>query len=194
MPAFDRFSAALLVALSIGVTACGDDPPEKEMQQAQGAIDAAHAAGADQYAREEYVAAQEALKNARQAVAQRDYRLALNNALDSREHAQNAAKLTADNKAAARSDADHALIDLTAGLTEARAKVKSQETAQAPAKTLALRRAIVDADAALQEARTAFSAGDYAAVTAAAREPAARLRTVMRDLEAAAPSPGHRRR
>ena len=30
--------------------ACGGDPPEKEMQQAQGAIDAARAAGAEQYA------------------------------------------------------------------------------------------------------------------------------------------------
>jgi hypothetical protein len=194
MRALGRLNAALLVALSLAVTACGDDPPEKEMQQAQGAIDAAHAAGASQYAREEYAAAQDALKNARQAVAERDYRLALNNALDSRERAQNAAKLTADNKALARTDADHALIDLTAGVNEARAKVKSPETAQAPAKTLALRRAIADADTALQEARAAFSAGDYAAVTAAALEPAARLRAALHALEAAAPSPGRRRR
>ena len=71
--------------------ACGGEPPDKEMQQAQGAIDAARAAGADQYAHEEFAAAQEALTHANEAVEQRDYRLALNHALDSRERAQNAA-------------------------------------------------------------------------------------------------------
>ncbi len=54
-------------------------------------------------------AADEALKNANVAVEQRDYRLALNDALDSRERAQNAAKLAVDGKAAARSAADQAI-------------------------------------------------------------------------------------
>ena len=57
------------------------------MQQAQGAIDAARAAGADQYAREEFTAAEDALKRSHEAVAQRDYRQALNTALDARERA-----------------------------------------------------------------------------------------------------------
>src|SRR4029078_2966791 len=98
----------LLVSLACGArvagAACGD-PPEKEMQQAQGAIDAARAAGADRYAVEEYTAATEALKNARIAVEQRDYRLALNHALDSLERAQEAARQAADGKAAARMNA-----------------------------------------------------------------------------------------
>jgi hypothetical protein len=188
MSAPGRFCAALLVALSLVVAACRDDPPEKEMQQAQGAIDAARAAGADQYARDEYIAAQDALKHAREAVGQRDYRLALNNALDSREHAQSAAKLTADNKAAARTDADRALVALTAALAETRPRLKSPEAAQVPAKALVLRRTIADAELALQKARTAFSAGDYATVALAAREPAERLRTAAHDLDAAAAS------
>jgi len=57
------------------------------MDQAQGALDAARAAGAERYATAEYQAAATALKNAQDAVAQRDYRLALNHALDSRERA-----------------------------------------------------------------------------------------------------------
>jgi hypothetical protein len=194
MCASGRFCAALLVALSMGVSACGDDPPEKEMQQAQGAIDAARVAGAEQYAREEYVAAQESLKHAREAVDQRDYRLALNNALDSRERAQNAAKLTADNKAAARTDADRGLVDLTATLAEARVRVRSPEAAQAPGRTQALRHAIADAEAALQKARTAFSAGDYTSAAAVTRDPLDLLRAATHDLDAAGSNRSRSRR
>ena len=46
---------------SLVVAACGT-PPHKEMDQAQGAIDAARAAGADRYASGEYEAATTALK------------------------------------------------------------------------------------------------------------------------------------
>src|SRR5205807_5231258 len=99
-----RWLLSVAIAAAIGNAACGD-PPDKEMQQAQGAIDAARAAGADQYAHADFVAAQEALKRAQDAVDQRDYRLALNHALDSRERAQNAVKAAADQKAAARTDA-----------------------------------------------------------------------------------------
>src|SRR3989442_1051555 len=65
-----RLLSCLLAALVI--TACGD-PPNKEMDQAQGAIDAARAAGADRYAATEYSAATDALKRAQDAVAQDDY-------------------------------------------------------------------------------------------------------------------------
>jgi hypothetical protein len=194
MPAPGRFGAALLVALAITLCACRDDPPEKEMQQAQGAIDAARVAGAEQYAREEYAAALDMLKHARDAVDQRDYRLALNNALDSREHAQNAAKLTADNKAAARTDADRALVELTTTLAEARTKVKSPEATQVSARTQVLRRTIVDAEGALQKARTAFSAGDFVAVAAVTHDVTPQLRSAMHDLDAAAAAAGRRRR
>src|SRR3954468_2621559 len=122
---------ALIIALLLSTAACGGDPPEKEMQQAQGAIDAARAAGADQYAHEEFAAAQEALKHANEAVEQRDYRLALNHALDSRERAQNAAKLAADGKAAARTQADRAINAAQAEINAVEARVKTAETAKA---------------------------------------------------------------
>src|SRR4030088_2953978 len=98
MSALGRLGMVWLIAVSILSTACRGDPPEKEMQQAQGAIDAARAAGADQYAREEFTAAEEALKHAREAVDQRDYRAALNAALDARERAQTAAKEAVNGK------------------------------------------------------------------------------------------------
>jgi|GEM_PF-5338231 len=73
------------------ISACGD-PPDKELQQARSAIESARGAGAEVYARDEFSAAETALKGATEAVDQRDYRLALNRALDARERAQNATR------------------------------------------------------------------------------------------------------
>src|SRR5690606_17977147 len=55
------FAIVLACCGAILAGACAE-PPDKEMQQAQGAIEAARAAGADRYAHDEFVAAQEALK------------------------------------------------------------------------------------------------------------------------------------
>src|SRR5215213_417494 len=89
-----RSLRASLLALLL-LTACGT-PPHKEMEQAQSAIDAARAAGADRYAAEEFAAATAALVLATNAANERDNRLALNHALESREHAQNAARIAAE--------------------------------------------------------------------------------------------------
>ena len=120
---------ALLAIVSL--VACGE-PPDKEMHQAQGAIDAARAAGAETYAPDEFKAAVDALTRAQDAVAQRDYRLALNNALDSRERAQNAAKMAADGKAAARSAAERLLADVTSAIAVSAARLQAAEAARAP--------------------------------------------------------------
>src|SRR5687768_10694125 len=79
-----RLSRALWVFLVALCTACAE-PPSKEMNQAQGAIDAARAAGAEQFAAAEFTAAVDALRRSEEAVAARDFRLALNHAIDSRE-------------------------------------------------------------------------------------------------------------
>jgi len=185
--------SALLVGAFL-VSACGD-PPEKEMQQAQGAIDAARAAGADRYAREELGAAQEALTHAREAVDQRDYRLALNHALDSRERALNAAKAAADNKAATRLEADRALNDAAAALRDAQRALQAVDRTRVSADAIAeSRRVIDDADRSVQEARAAFDAGDYLAVPPAVAGVVARLRAAARDLDAASTTPAPRRR
>jgi len=157
----------MLVAFSS--FACGGDPPDKEIAQAQNAIDQARAAGADRYAVEEYTAAIEALKNARTAVDQRDYRLALNDALDSKERADNSTKLAIDGKAAARSAADKALTATNGAVTAAETKVKGAAAARLPQRTLAEARAAIEqAQAHVQEARTALNGGDYYAALSAA--------------------------
>jgi hypothetical protein len=180
--------AAVLTSLSCG------DPPDKELQQARAAIESARGAGADLYAREEFSAAETALKNATDAVEQRDYRLALNRALDARERAQNAAQEAVTRKAVVRADASRALALAGRALDDARAKLKSAEAARAPAKVLTpARRAIADADLAVQEARTGFGQGAYANVIEAANAETTRLHGVARDLEGAA-GPAPRRR
>src|SRR3954451_16472835 len=118
-----RALVSFAVVAAMAGAACGD-PPDKEMQQAQGAIDAARAAGADQYAREEFTAAEDALKRSHEAVDQRDYRQALNTALDARERAQAAAKESVNRKAIARADATKALADADAALHNSRARLK----------------------------------------------------------------------
>ena len=94
------------------LAACGT-PPHKEMDQAQGAIDTARAAGADRYAPDEFRAAERSLTLANEAVGQRDYRLALNHALESREQAQTSARLAAEAQARLRGDVERARAEIT---------------------------------------------------------------------------------
>ena len=140
---------------------CGD-PPDKELHQAQGAIDAARAAGADKYAADELKAAQDALDHANTAVGDRDYRLALNYALDSRERAQNAAKLAADQKAATRSESERLLAEVTSAIAVTSARLHAAEAAHQPASvTQPLAAAIATARQATDDAGKALANQDY---------------------------------
>ena len=187
-------ACSIVIVLTVLAAGCGE-PPEKEMQQAQGAIDAARAVGADQYAHDEFVAAQDALKRAREAIDQRDNRLALNYALDSRERAQNAARTAADRRGAARTDADRAIGDAAAALADARLKLKTAETARVPpAKTAIARATIADGEQRVQEARAAFGRGEFPVAAETIAGAASRLRGAARDLAAMVASAPHRRR
>jgi len=189
-----RLLHSVAVVAALMVAACGD-PPDKEIQQAQGAIDTARAAGADQYATAEYTAAQDALKRANEAVEQRDYRLALNHALDARERAQAAAKEAADRKTTARSEAERALLDAMTALTDAHTKLRAAETARAPAKLLATaRRVITDGEDIVQKARASFDGGDYLTTKTTVAETTERLKATARDLDAATPNSNRKRR
>lgn len=132
------------------------------MDQAQGAIDAAQAAGADSYATTEYTAATEALENANAAVAARDHCLALNHALESREHARNAARGAADAKARVRVEVDHAATEITELVMQGRTQLAAAERARVPQPRIEQAAAdLVGAAAHLQEADEALAAGDY---------------------------------
>ncbi|HUQ88689.1 MAG TPA: DUF4398 domain-containing protein [Vicinamibacterales bacterium] len=191
------FRAVRCLALIIAIlSASCAAPPSKEMNQAQGAIDAARSAGADKFASVEFNAAVDALKRSEEAVAARDYRQALNHALDSRERAQNAAKMAVEGRADARGQAERSISEVATLLSRARAQLKDPDIARVNATQLRAPRATVaSAEGKLQEARTALKAEDYPAVSKALNGAAAQLQAALTQIDAAAsPGPGGRKR
>jgi hypothetical protein len=160
---------ALLVPLAL-VAACSA-PPQKELDMAQGALDAARAAGAEQYAGQEYAAASTALQQAHDAVSQRDYRLALTRALDAHDRAQDAAKAAADGKARARGEAEAGIAAAAAAITQIRTRIAAAQAARMTRKDVAQAVDAADAaDAAVQKAREAVKAQDYLAAREAVKD------------------------
>ena len=181
------FRAGRLLALIIAIlSASCAEPPHKEMNQAQGAIDAARAAGADKFASAEFIAATDALKRSEEAAAAGDYRLALNHAIDSRERAANAAKLAVEGRADARGQAERAIAEVATLLERAQTQLRDPALARLNARVLRAPRATVaGAEKRVQEARTALKAEDYAAVTTATTGAAGRLQAALTEIDAA---------
>ena len=185
---------ALPLAALLFVTACAE-PPSKEMNQAQGAIEAARAAGAEQYGGDEFKAAVESLAKSEQAVRDGDYRLALNFALDSRERAQNAARMAVDGKALARGQAERTVAEAVAAITRARERLAEPGVARVPARVRRDTLAAIDrAEKSLQEARAALERDQYEAVKAALQEHGATIDAALKALDAAATPPPARPR
>ena len=188
-----RRLAFVIVVLSEG---CGAEPPNKEMNQAQGAIDAARAAGADAFAAAEFAAAQDALKKSEDAVTTGDYRQALSFALDSRERAQAAAKMAVDGRANARGQAERAITEVATLLERTERELKDPDVARASARALkAPRTTAARANTMLQEARSALAAENYAGVDKALKGLAEQLQAALNDIDdigTARPSPRKR--
>lgn len=175
----------LLLALVVTTAAC-EEPPTREMNQAQGALDAARAAGAPEYAADEFRAADSALGRSRDAVDQKDYRQALNFALEARDRAQAAARQAADEKARLRTEADRALRDAESLLDRTRGRLADAEAAgvAAPALTSA-RAALSAAEQALAAVRTTFDKGEYPQALAALPDPTNHLSVAGSEIDAA---------
>ena len=191
-----RIPFILLIVLA--AAACSE-PPSREMHQAQGAIDAARAAGAEQYATDEFQAAVTSLRQAEQAVSERDYRLALDRALDSRERAQTAARLAASQKAAVRSDAERLLAATTSGLALAADRLKAAEAARTRTPAVqTLREAVAEARAAVEDAGKALAGENYLEARATLEGMPKRLEAATQALTVTPPSrparPGRRGR
>jgi methionyl-tRNA synthetase len=182
-----RLSALLgaIMCTVVLVAACSE-PPRKEIDQAQQAVDRARQAGAEQYAAETFAAATTALQQAREAVDQRDYRLALSRAVDATDRAQEAARSAADNKATARSQAEAAINTTNAGVMHLQARLKVAEETRVPSREIAPARATIkSAEGTLQKARALLAAENYAAATAAVSGLDAQIRSELRVVEAA---------
>jgi len=186
--------ALVLAAVLVLVAACAE-PPTTEMDRAQGAIDAARAAGAQQYAPTEYAAATTALESANDAVAGGDYRLALNYALQSHEYAQNAARETANTKARTRADVERAITDITALVADGQARIAAATRARVPPAPLTRATdALAAARTSLQKAGEAVAAGDYLAANAALEGVKEGVEKALAELDAASGSQSLRRR
>lgn len=180
--------------LVLFVAACGT-PPHKEMDQAQGAIDAARAAGADRYAEAEFKEATDSLTLAEEAVAQRDYRLALNHALQGREHAQNAARDAAENRARIRGEVERSMAEVAALLAQANGTLAAAEKARVTRRTLTTARdTLAQVNESVQKAGAAMKADDYGAAQPALTGVRERIEGVIADLDAAMTPQSSRRR
>jgi Domain of unknown function (DUF4398) len=190
-----RVSLVVCVLAIIVLWACAE-PPSKEMNQAQGAIDAAKAAGAEAFAPTELTAAVDALRHSEEAVTQRDYRLALNLALESRERAQAAAKTAVTARANARGEIEGQIGQATTLLSQARARLRDPDMARLPRRTLQDARAAVDAaNKALQDARTALNNDDYVRAKQTMEGVTTRIQTAITAIDnASGTQPARRRR
>jgi uncharacterized protein DUF4398 len=191
-----RRRALCVIMVVAALSAACSAPPSKEMGQAQGAIDAARAAGAEQYATDELKAAVDGLARSQEAVNQRDYRLALNYALESRERGQNAAKLAADQKAIVRSEAEKVLNEAALALVQANTRLRQMEASKPLRKQLVAPRETIDAaESAVQKARASLEGGSYLEARSALRGALDQIRGAMRQMDAlAAPPPPPRKR
>jgi len=178
-----RVARRLVLIVTILSAACAE-PPNKEINQAQGAIDAARAAGAEKFATAEYTAAVDALKRSEEAVTAGDYRQALSHAIDSRDRAKNAAKMAVEGRVEARGQSERAVAEVATLLNRAQDELKAAggRTLQKPRDTIAA------ADKSLQEARTALKTENYAGVAAALDGVAATVRAALNEIDAAGSS------
>jgi len=120
------------------------------------------AAGAERFATGGLVGARTALMQARDAVNQRDYKLALNHALDSREKAQAAARAAANARGALQEQLERAMTAATARLERARGVIEDGRAELTRARLRRARATEAKLTATLQEARAAFEAQNYA--------------------------------
>jgi hypothetical protein len=186
--------ASALALLLLLLTACGT-PPHKEMDQAQGAIDAARAAGAERYARDELTAATASLDAATQAVEQSDYRLALNHALESRERAQNAARLAAETQGKLRAEVERTTTEVKGLLVQANGRLTTAEKTRVAHRIITdTRKAVAIATADVQKADAAVQAGNVAEAQAVLARAKQQLSEIIIRLDAALRAQNARRR
>ena len=156
-------SSVLLVLAAAGCS----EPPVKERQQAETAVAAARTAGAATYDADDLQAAEASLKRYDEAVAQRDYRQALNEALEARERADAATKQASSKRAELRSQADALTTQLDTLTRTASARLASPTGRPYGVAAERLRSALRGGLTALQEARSRGAADDYPAAIAA---------------------------
>ena len=174
----------LLISFLLLAAAGCSEPPQKEIDQAQAAIDLAKNADAERFAAEEYTAATTGLAKARAAVEQRDYRQALSYAIDARQRAQSATRQAADEKTRARKAAESLYGEIATRANRLQSLVRAADAGRATSKELREQRAtLAEARKTLQEASAAISLGNYGQASKSLTEVRGKLDAASKDLE-----------
>ena len=175
------------VILSIAFLSACSTPPQKELDLAQGALDAARAAGAETYAPNEIAAASNTLQQARDAIAQRDFRLALTRALDAHDRALEAAKAAAEGQVRAHAETDAAVTAARTAVQTLARRLDLPDTAKLPKQEVdAARATLKAAQDDVQKAGAASAAANYGAAKQAVAGLSARIAAQIQALDAAA--------
>jgi hypothetical protein len=157
-----------LIGLLLLAAAGCSEPPQKEIDQAQSAIDAARAAGADRYAADDFAGATATLQKAHASVEQRDYRQALSYAIDARQRAIEASRLVPEARARAKTAADAAATAASERADHLETVLRAAADAKVPARELhAPRETLAAARTSLQEARSLADKGNFGEAAAA---------------------------
>ena len=193
-----RATVALCLTVTVLVVTCAAcaAPPNREIADAELALKAAKATGADRYALESYTAAANAYRLANEAVLAGDYRLALNRALESREFAQTAERLAAEGQASARDEALKTMADVSTQLAHLTAQLDVAEKSRSMSTTMMrdVRQALTLINADVQKAGTAINDEDYMAALEALKGVKLRLDTASVEIESARKAQRARRR
>ena len=179
-----RAALAWLAAILVVAAAGCSEPPQKEIDQAQAAIEAARAAGAPRFATDEYNAAATALERARAAVDQRDYRQGLSYAIDARQRAQGAGRQAVEGKQRAQKAVEALYGEAASRATRLQTLIRDAETAKVKAKDLRVSKAaLAAARTTLQEASTAITLGNYDEGSKLLTEVRGKLDTAITEVE-----------
>ena len=171
---------AIPIGLLLLALAGCSEPPQKELDEARSAIEAAQAAGAETYAAEEFAGATAALQKARASVDERDYRQALSYAIDARQRAIEASRLVPEARAHVLAAADAELKKTSDSVAHLESLLRAAHDAGASAQELRpSQETLHAAQEALQETRTRLEARKYA-------EALTRLRGVRENVDATA--------
>jgi hypothetical protein len=188
-----RAATWLCALLALSAAAGCAEPPTKEIDQAQAAVEVAVSAGAERFAPGDLAAARTALVQARDAVTQRDYKLALSHALTGRERAQTATRTTAEARAVLKRETQAALADVLALQARAQRLITSAPPGAARVRARRARPAQARLNVSVQEARAAVEAGDDSKAAAVLPGLKTELERLVAELEGAPSAQSSRR-
>lgn len=169
--------SALLILAAVGC----EQPPMREIEAAQAQVDAARKEGAEQYAADRWKDAQAAMQQARDRMAEKDYRGALSSANAAAERARSALQAIRSARSLAKGRTETTQAEIRAALDEVDAIRQEAATAKVPEEVFAeLAPRVADAQAGLQRISDALATDALKA-----QSEAAELKTRCADLPTA---------